>query len=265
MQHRRLFTLIELLVVIAIIAILAAILFPVFAQARARARAVACLSNCRQIGMALNMYLQDYDELFAKGTGFAAPAAFGLGELTGTSGTPGNNWAWFYMPYIKNIQILNCPDSPDQLENLTGTNWANDGNYGYNYSGLTGDSTLPPRALASLDEPASTFVIFDSGDVSVRQGDNNWLGLLEELDLNMVAGGTCAGSPNYAKEGALRHFKRTNMVYADGHAKSIGWQELLTRKGDNVAPWMVDWLDCTATCPAPVVGPGECFDPNKLP
>jgi prepilin-type N-terminal cleavage/methylation domain-containing protein len=57
------FTLIELLVVIAIIAILAAILFPVFAQAREKARAVSCLSNCKQIGQALMMYIQDYDEM----------------------------------------------------------------------------------------------------------------------------------------------------------------------------------------------------------
>ena len=59
---RKAFTLIELLVVVAIIAILAAILFPVFAQAREKARQATCLSNCKQIGLASNMYVQDYDE-----------------------------------------------------------------------------------------------------------------------------------------------------------------------------------------------------------
>src|SRR6266516_2599720 len=63
-RHRRGFTLIELLVVIAIIAILAAILFPVFAQARDKARATGCLSNCKQLGTAVTMYAQDNDERF---------------------------------------------------------------------------------------------------------------------------------------------------------------------------------------------------------
>jgi len=263
MRSRRIaFTLIELLVVIAIIAILAAILFPVFAQARERARQTSCLSNARQLGTALMMYVQDYDETFHKGTGYPVPAQHGLGRIDNLS--PSTHWPWYYIPYIKNLGIFNCPTSPDGERELTVTNWGNDGNYGYNYSGLTQDSNLPPRSLAAIDRPAEVFVFFDSGDVSVRAGTNNWPGLLEELDMNL----NCDTSPRtngYDKESSLRHFARANMVYADGHAKSIGWRELLTRNADNVAPWMIDWTDCNPNCPVPDVGPGKCFDPARLP
>src|SRR2546423_15055922 len=89
------FTLIELLVVIAIIAILAAILFPVFAQARAKARSVSCLSNCKQLGLSYSMYVQDYDEISPNGRG--------------------GGWEWWteLQPYIKNINMLYCPDRKD--------------------------------------------------------------------------------------------------------------------------------------------------------
>src|SRR5688500_9143161 len=72
-KFRRAFTLVELLVVIAIIAILAAILFPVFAQAREKARAAACLSNLKQLGLATAMYAQDHDELLPYGHSFTWP------------------------------------------------------------------------------------------------------------------------------------------------------------------------------------------------
>jgi prepilin-type N-terminal cleavage/methylation domain-containing protein/prepilin-type processing-associated H-X9-DG protein len=101
-MQRRGFTLIELLVVIAIIAILAAILFPVFAQARQKARQTQCLSNMRQIGLAVRMYIQDYDEVYP------------LAEVGGVGWTiPRSAWDpgadFLLKPYIKSAGILACP------------------------------------------------------------------------------------------------------------------------------------------------------------
>jgi prepilin-type N-terminal cleavage/methylation domain-containing protein len=109
-SHRRPragFTLIELLVVIAIIAILAAILFPVFAQARAQARKTTCISNTKQISLAVLMYVQDYDEtlplLFQKNNS-ATDVGFG------GAGAP-LTWHNTVQPYTKNWQLYICPDS----------------------------------------------------------------------------------------------------------------------------------------------------------
>src|SRR5438046_381782 len=108
---RRAFTLIELLVVIAIIAILAAILFPVFAQARESARMSACLSNEKQIGNGLMMYLQDYDERLPAadwGNAYVGPpfTAFAFGKGAG-AGPP--TWADVFQPYVKNLKVMKCP------------------------------------------------------------------------------------------------------------------------------------------------------------
>src|SRR5580700_8403183 len=102
----RAFTLIELLVVIAIIAILAAILFPVFAQARAQARKTTCLSNNKQVGLSLLMYVQDYDEVLP--LLFVPDSSF-----TATDFIPGGTQDWHNLiqPYTKNYQMMICPDS----------------------------------------------------------------------------------------------------------------------------------------------------------
>lgn len=148
---RRAFTLIELLVVIAIIAILAAILFPVFAQAREKARQVSCLSNDKQMGTAFMMYIQDYDELYPLAFGYstigwrwnlnhAVPANW-RPDITAADGTrwPAYpvHWANSTQPYIKNYQMLACPSG---VESRLGVNYtapnAEPAKVAYTFNGL---------------------------------------------------------------------------------------------------------------------------------
>jgi prepilin-type N-terminal cleavage/methylation domain-containing protein/prepilin-type processing-associated H-X9-DG protein len=115
---RRGFTLIELLVVIAIIAILAAILFPVFAQAREKARQTSCTSNLNQIGKALAMYVSDNDSTY--------PPAYYYGDPNGSNldSTGIHQWSGFCQPYIKNWGIFVCPS--DKIRGLPPTNFIGD-------------------------------------------------------------------------------------------------------------------------------------------
>jgi len=137
---RSAFTLIELLVVIAIIAILAAILFPVFAQAREKARQTSCLSNVKQLGLSFEMYSQDYDEQNCNGVNWYYPG--------------GNGWAGQVYPYIKNTQIFICPDDVQGLDRFS--------SYAYN-----SNNTLPTGAsvsgysIATYSAPASTVLLFE--------------------------------------------------------------------------------------------------------
>ncbi len=109
---KRGFTLIELLVVIAIIAILAAILFPVFARARERARQTSCLNNVRQIMTAMMMYQQDYDEILIM-------RYYDVEESPGSGNWVARiNWFQAIMPYVMNEQVFACPSSP-----LRRTSW----------------------------------------------------------------------------------------------------------------------------------------------
>jgi prepilin-type N-terminal cleavage/methylation domain-containing protein/prepilin-type processing-associated H-X9-DG protein len=171
-QVRRGFTLIELLVVIAIIAILAAILFPVFAQAREKARAISCLSNMKQLGLATMMYVQDYDEVF--------PARqYGDVALPNDPYTQIGDILW---PYLKNGEhnlqangqhgwnsgrggIWNCPSAAKpQQGNAIGisNDLFPDGDASWNNWGKNADMKRP-IGLAALEAPADIIGFIDKG------------------------------------------------------------------------------------------------------
>ncbi len=177
-MRRSAFTLIELLVVIAIIAILAAILFPVFAQAREKARSISCLSNLKQLGTSLQMYVQDYDELFPY-AGWRSDGSPHVGTLPDGRTYHGYVlWELQLYPYSKNKQIFACPsDSNPQGDLITGWNdmavnpvgddnwWGKCWPMSY---GINEDINWPPfdRAqapvpLASVNYPAQTYFLAD--------------------------------------------------------------------------------------------------------
>lgn len=221
---QRAFTLIELLVVIAIIAILAAILFPVFAQAREKARQASCLSNMKQLGLAWVQYTQDYDE--------TGPTIHGGNWVQGVGSMA--EYMTLY-PYIKSVNVFQCPSaSPsdgegwsDSRADFMGVPRANGKrfNYGYNWGpliyaggGLVGPVQTQPnnagtvadfqagRSLAAISAPAQTFVYSDSYDTYRPTMGADWL-------LDSYRGGN--------RSSAVRHGGRFNTCFADGHAKNI--------------------------------------------
>jgi len=243
-MKRRGFTLIELLVVIAIIAILAAILFPVFARAREQARKTACTSNLRQIGSAIMMYAQDYDEMLC-------PASTGV--------CPGPNsfgWADIIFPYVKNEKLFDCPtatwrmrmnntltpprfhrdrggtgaiartDCTTGARIMAGVNY----NYGVNQFSAPGGGRGPfhpsIRSLAAIPAPAGVAGIADGRGASPwalagGQGAYHLPSVLGQVDgLRHV--GNRTNQTNNA----------VNIMYMDGHAKFTNLYQSIQRPGN---------------------------------
>jgi prepilin-type N-terminal cleavage/methylation domain-containing protein len=253
-RWRRAFTLIELLVVIAIIAILAAILFPVFAQARDKARAAACLSNAKQLGTALMMYVQDYDETYFFQTAGQA-LNYGAGPW-GTSYRTSIRWTIEHLPYLKNEGVFKCPSDKVRnrwfvaapgASNGNGTPWAC--SYGpnlhiFNYpSGGVSMAQIQAPANKLLVTEAYTPYGFETWNVEYFRGANfTGLGYPENGYANFAAfrqavcGAQSRNAPDSEMQGVTRHQLGNIGIFADGHVKWLRWNTV----GDS---------DTGTTCP----------------
>jgi len=188
------FTLIELLVVIAIIAILAAILFPVFAKARGKARQASCASNLRQWGLALGMYVQDHDECIPPHH-----------DCDGPVPQPSYDWRWDTIlyrlrPYVRNLQIYKCPSDATAYHKPPtprddGLCW-----WSYCFNVALGQMGTHD---AYFEDPANTIVFFDG----------------EEADMGVEDDGDRPYQDINNWRAYRRHNDGFNVMFYDGHVK----------------------------------------------
>jgi len=207
------FTLIELLVVIAIIAILAAILFPVFAQAREKARQISCLSNEKQIGLAFMQYIQDYDETYPNQQFFN-----------------GSNWyVWeeAIQPYVKTAahhgEVFRCPSNPLGTYDMWNTfdNQSYPISYAYNAAFAPNWGEKWNTRLAEIDKPSDTILVTESRMPWIALGAFN---MLYDNPNNKWLGGNYPGGvpqPPASQSALMNHMRMVNMIYSDGHAKAV--------------------------------------------
>ncbi len=201
-MQRKGFTLIELLVVIAIIAILAAILFPVFAKAREKARQSTCASNLKQIGLGITQYAQDYDEVLCPTRVALDPPLPAADKYLMVCGAPRSYWTQLLEPYIKSSAIYVCPSG--EVANKCRVPIQRS----YN---MNGTLTLCCSAqgtvkMAAITKPSETFIMADSGSHDVFGPS---FGVLNDID-----------HPGF-KWVDNRHSEGANVLWVDGHVKWV--------------------------------------------
>ena len=230
-MNRKGFTLIELLVVIAIVAVLAAILFPVFQKVRENARASACLSNMKQIGIALTQYTQDSDEKMFFRAGFKNSRSGYVPSFPTTA--PTNAWWDQLMPYIKSDAVFVCP-SDANVTNAPGSTPSSAGQVDpsgnpmpRSYIACVSAESL---SLAQIDDPVETMVVTEKWGSDYTCGNSStcindsWI---EPYNGDMT---TDATDPARLYKVGNRHTLRANCVFFDGHAKSYSMAALQNSK-----------------------------------
>ncbi|MEA3400661.1 MAG: prepilin-type N-terminal cleavage/methylation domain-containing protein [Armatimonadota bacterium] len=222
MRHERGFTLIELLVVIAIIAILAAILFPVFARAREKARQTSCLSNLKQIALGMRMYIEDYDERLPY-------------HYTRPSVGPRYSIIQVVHPYIKNIDVWDCPSAALSTRRTSSGDPAflGERSYGWNHLIFAWYSTK----LAKIKKPAETVIAADTCMDSWGPGRLYYpsfgIGYNEAIATLQFPSGCNDSYWNTSAMGdrpgfnfVPRHNGTGNVNFVDGHAKAFSYSAL---------------------------------------